>query len=329
MRSRLAKEDRPPQDTGLTAADGAAAGHAHEAGLPAASLIVPSRNRPEMLAHLVRSVLAGEAVPAEIIVVDQSADPHPTLPMMRSDRPCTVHYIWTREVGLSRARNRGIALAQFPLLAFSDDDMVASPTWWGELIRALVQAGTRSVVTGQVPPVDGGAGRFAPSTSLDERPAIYSGRLGVGRLFGGNMAMHREAVELLGGFDPRLGAGARFPAAEDNDFAYRLLEAGLQIVYVPGARLYHRAWRSERQYVPLRWSYGRGQGAYYAKHMALRDRYMLGCLARDLAQTLRRLAGRVRHHRQPRRAFGDAAYFLGVLLGAAEWLLTQRRHATR
>ena len=47
--------------------------------LPSTSLIIASRDRPELLADTVASVLKGDEVPAEIVIVDQSRVPHPTL----------------------------------------------------------------------------------------------------------------------------------------------------------------------------------------------------------------------------------------------------------
>src|SRR5205823_6583384 len=86
----------------------------------------------------------------------------------------------------------------------------------------------------------------------------------------------------VGDFDDDLGPGARFPASEDSDLGFRLLEAGYHIHYIPEAVLYHRAWRSNSDYLPLRWSYGVGRGAFYAKHLRLDDRYIMRRMIRDV-----------------------------------------------
>jgi GT2 family glycosyltransferase len=252
--------------------------------LPPASLILCSRNRPTLLADSVHSVLHGHEVPAELIIVDQSDVPHPTLGTHGTGRACAIHYLWTLSRGVSRARNVGMAAAHHDLLVFTDDDILASATWFGRLARALRDAPARSVVTGAVVPVEEDTpGRFAPSTKCDERPAVYEGRIGADVLFSGNMAFYRGAVEEVGGFDQHLGPGTAFPGAEDNDLCYRLLEAGYRILYVPEAVLYHRAWRAERDYLRLRWTYGKAQGAFFAKHMRVGDGYMLGRFCRSWA----------------------------------------------
>jgi GT2 family glycosyltransferase len=233
-----------------------------------------------------------------------------------------VRYLWSRSVGVSRARNLGIAAARQAVLAFIDDDVLAAPTWLERLVQALVAAGPGSVVTGQVRPTEAPApGAFAPSLKVDESGAVHAGRVGQDVLYSNNMALPRAALEAVGGFDSRLGPGARFSAAEDNDLGFRLLEAGYRIVYVPEAVAYHRAWRAQREYLPLLWRYGRGQGAYCAKHLSLRDRYMLGRLVRHTLRHAARGVGLAR--RQRFQACAEGVYVLGLLAGAAEWLLTE------
>lgn len=293
--------------------------------LPASSLILCSRNRPKLLFECVSSILQGEELPTELLIIDDSDSRHERLSSLTTARGCEVRYLWTHSVGLSRANNDGIALARYNVLVFTQDDVLVSPTWVGTIVRALVEAGQRSVVTGQVLPSEPEtSGAFAPSTTADLIPAVYEGRINKDVLFAQNMAMYRFVVEEVGYFDKSLGPGTPFPGAEDNDFGLRLLEAGYRISYVPQAVVYHRAWRSKSSYIPLHWNYGRGQGAYYAKYLSLQDRYMLQRMIRDilyhLCQPPRRL-----WRRQPHWILSDAVYVLGILSGATEWLWTQRR----
>jgi GT2 family glycosyltransferase len=286
-------------------------------------LIIPTRNRPDFLTDLVESILEGDNVPSEIVVVDQSDQPHPMLPTLTTDCQCEVRYLEVDTVGSGEARNVGIRAARHDILAFCDDDMLAEAEWYGSLISAVVEAGPGTVVTGRVPPAPAGEdGYFAPSTIVDEKSVIYEGRVYDDVLFTGNMAMHRSTLERVGMFDERLGPGARFPCSDDNDYGFRLLEAGYRIKYVPGATLYHLSWRGKHEYVPLYWRYGRGQGAYYAKHLDLRDRYMLGRLSSHIRSCLGSASRRI--FAEPRLALGDLAYALGTLAGALEWTLTQR-----
>lgn len=300
------------------------AGAFTQASLPATSLTICSRNRPILLLETVESVLQGDEVPTEIIIFDQSDTPHPTLETLEQDQTCKIRYLWTCSVGVGRARNAAISAAQHDILALTDDDMFVTPTWFGTLIRALLRAGPRSVVTGQVRSAEAEMpDAFAPSTKVEADPVVYEGRIGKDILFTGNMAMYRSAINDIGTFDERLGTGARFPAAYDNDFGFRLLEAGYRILYVPEAVVYHRAWRSERDYIRLRWCYGRGQGGFYAKHLSLRDPHMLQRLGSTIVNHTLRFP--IRLWCQRRIAYGDAIYVLGLLSGVSEWLMTQRK----
>ncbi len=289
-----------------------------------ASLIIASRDRPDLLADTVASVLQGEEVPAEMVIVDQSHSPHPTIGNLGASRECQVRYLWVQTAGLSRGRNTAITSARYDILAVIDDDMYVAPDWFTKLVQSLEKGGPRSVVSGQVRPYfpKGGMG-FVPSTKITETPAVYQGRVKKDVLLTGNMAMYRTAVEAVGLFDERLGPGAPFPSAEDSDFGFRLLEAGFCIRYVPEAIVYHRAWRTEDDYLPLRWSYGLGRGAFYAKHFDLRDRYMQQRMFADIRNHLLAFPFHLRQQRL--QAYGDLTLTWGILVGAARWLATERK----
>jgi GT2 family glycosyltransferase len=289
--------------------------------LPPTSLIICTRNRPELLCDTVNSILAGRVVPTELVIVDQSDSLHPPPPMPKTYRPCEIRHLPSRSIGLSRARNEGIAAARFEWLIFTDDDMLLDRDWFDTLMRTLVLAGPKAVVTGSVRPseseVEGG---FVPSATSNESAVIYEGRVAADVLFPANMAMHRSAFQSVGLFDERLGAGTRFPGAEDNDLCLRLLDAGYRIVYEPQAITYHRAWRSPREYVPMRWKYGLGQGAFFAKHFSWRDRFMI---RRAIASLWEHTSRNVRYafRRSRVQVLGDAVYILGILSGITQWLL--------
>ncbi len=137
------------------------------------------------------------------------------------------------------------------------------------------------------------------------------------------MAMYRSAARDIGGFDVRIGPGTAFPAAEDNDFGFRLLKAGYQIIYVPGAVIYHRSFREEKTFLPLRWNYRVGRGAFYAKYFSLKDTYLLRRMVRDVKTHILLFIFRFRTERV--KALGDAALAFGIIYGAIKWLMTQRR----
>ncbi len=292
--------------------------------LPPTTLIICSRNRPDLLLDSVRSILEGDEVPTEMIIIDQSDTLHETLSVLKTDRACELRYCWSQTIGLSRANNLGIAQAHYDLLVFTHDDVLVAADWFGTLARALIAAGPRSIITGQVRANDERPGGFQLTIKTDEQPAIYAGRLKEDVLFPLNMAMYRSALREVGVFDVRLGPGTPFPGAEDNDLGYRLLEAGYHIIYVPQAVVYHRAWRPAEGFRRLRWNYGLARGAFYAKYLSLRDRFILRRMLSDIRLHLVLFVRRLRSDR--RLAWGDAALTAGIIYGAIKWLLLLLKH---
>jgi glycosyltransferase involved in cell wall biosynthesis len=142
--------------------------------LPATSLIICTRNRPQLLSDTVDSVLAGHVVPTEIVIIDQSTQPHAILATLKPDRACAIHYVWSHSKGLSRSRNEGLATAHYEWIGILDDDMYIHPDWFGTLMRTLIAAGPKAVVTGQVRPSESKrqADSRPPRSKIRPRPFI-------------------------------------------------------------------------------------------------------------------------------------------------------------
>jgi len=314
-----------------TATQAPAAPPAASPPLPPTSLIIPSRGRPELLLATVQSILAGDEVPSELIVVDHSDNAQPALAALTTARDCRFRYEWSTERGVSRGRNQGIQLAQHEILVFVDDDVLVSRPWFGALVRALARSGPMNVVIGQIQPVAGETpDQFVPSAKTDQAPIVYAGRLDKDVLYTSNTALYRSALAQVGVFDERLGPGTGFNGSEDSDLGFRLLEAGYCIRYEPAALMFHRAWRGEADYLPTRWNYGVGRGAFYAKYFGSPDGHMRRRLRRDIQQHL--LAALYYLLSDRRRALGDVALASGLVVGAARWRLARKpggdtRHA--
>lgn len=281
-------------------------------GMAPISIVIPTRDRPASLLATVQSILAGAVLPAQIVVGDQSVRERAVLP---DGGAVEITHLKLDSVGLSRARNAAIAAARHDVLVFTDDDVLVEPDWLGRLVGALLAAPPRTVVTGRVLASQEEAGHV-PSVTHRTEHAIFTGRVFGDPLFPNNMAARRGAFEEIGLFDERLGAGADFPAAEDNDWGYRLLEAGYRIEFVPESVLHHLGARRGRELARLEWAYGRGQGAFYAKHMTWSDRHMLRRLRRNAAYRLRRMPPALRGDRV---ALRQTIYLAGLISGTLAW----------
>lgn len=103
---------------------------------PAVSVVVPTRDRPELLAQTIASVAAQDYDgPIECVVVHDGGDPPADDPVRVG--ACTVRHIRNmRTAGLAGARNTGILAAGAPYVAFCDDD----DTWQPLKLRRQIEA---------------------------------------------------------------------------------------------------------------------------------------------------------------------------------------------
>jgi glycosyltransferase involved in cell wall biosynthesis len=97
------------------------------AAVPEVSVVLPTHNRPRLLAMTLCSVLWQEGVDLEVVVVDDgsSVDVRAMVEGLGDARVRLVRH--ERPLGVSAARNRGVAEARGGWIAFLDDDDVWAP----------------------------------------------------------------------------------------------------------------------------------------------------------------------------------------------------------
>ena len=74
-----------------------------------------------------------------------------------------------------------------------------------------------------------------------------------------NMALHRAALERIGGFDERFAYGS------DVDFCWRAADAGFAVLMVTGADM-RTDWGGTRRQLRRAWRYGEARARLYRKH---------------------------------------------------------------
>ncbi|CAL9532387.1 hypothetical protein SUDANB121_04083 [Nocardiopsis dassonvillei] len=104
-------------------------------GWPEVTVVVPTRDRPELLRRTLRAI-SEQDYPGTIttIVVFDNDQPDPSLARSEGDRPVRV-VTNTLTPGLAGARNTGVLAAHTDLVAFCDDD----DTWMRGKLRAQVR----------------------------------------------------------------------------------------------------------------------------------------------------------------------------------------------
>ena len=184
---------------------------------PRVSAVVPTCDRPALLARALRSIAAQDTAPAEVIVVDDGSPLHAEAvrrSVGASQIPDIQLVTTARAAGPSGARNAGAARATGDLLAFLDDDDEWLPAYLTETTRLVVAHGLDVVLTDLQYRYDDGheqAGKSAPAgLVVDDFLTRNPG------LIGSNLVIRRALYHALGGFDDSLHA------AEDMDFGIRL-----------------------------------------------------------------------------------------------------------
>jgi glycosyltransferase involved in cell wall biosynthesis/GT2 family glycosyltransferase len=150
-------------------------------------------------------------------------------------------------LNVSFARNTGVRLAAGDIVAFIDDDAIATPTWLEELVRVFEAEGsTCGGVAGLV--VDENApGRPVQSmnntindlgepTTCRLVPSGFNHPDGSEFIYfmGANMAMRRDAILAAGGFDETY----LYPY-EDADLSVAIIKAGYRLFHHPRALVHH------------------------------------------------------------------------------------------
>ena len=215
------------------------------------SVVICTRDRPEQLAQCLRSLQQLSPTPNEILVIDNAPSSDATRFLM-AQFP-SVRYVLEPRPGLSVARNTGIHHANSEIIVFTDDDVEVHPDWLTRL-RSGFRDPQVMVVTGLMLPAEleteaqvafhrGATGFSWECRSLVFDHAYFAAMQPYGAPVwqigaGASMALRRKVVELVGGFDDRLGAGAA-GCSEDSEFWYRVLAAGYSCRYEPTAVIYH------------------------------------------------------------------------------------------
>ncbi len=167
------------------------------------SVVLPSRDRPELLQRSLTCALGQEGVELEVIVIDDGSAPAvaSAVTEMLDPRVRLVRRPVPR--GVASARNVGIASARHPYVAFLDDDDVWAPTKLAVQADALEASGAGFAYTGMVW-LDGDLrpyGEYHPCEPAAVREELRGANV-IGSPSG--VMVRTELVRSVGGFDERL-----------------------------------------------------------------------------------------------------------------------------
>ncbi|KAB1081131.1 glycosyltransferase family 2 protein [Methylobacterium soli] len=220
---------------------------------PAVSIVIPSRDRFDLISRVCRGLLHETHYPAiEIIIVDNGSTDAAVLDFYRTLRrdPRVQIIIEPAPFNFSAMVNRGAAAATGDILVLLNNDVaILEATWLDAMVRQAARPEIGAVGAkllygngtlqhaGVVVGLGGRAGHI-----LRRRPAGTPGRLGrlrvaheVSAVTAACLAVSRDKYEAVGGFDAEA-----FPIDfNDVDFCLRLGQAGYRTIWTPAATLAH------------------------------------------------------------------------------------------
>lgn len=289
---------------------------------PQISAIICTHNRDNYLGAAIDSLLAQEFANFEIIVVD-NASTDQTRQVVESRLPePKLQYVYESVVGLSVARNTGAKTAQAPILAYLDDDAVASPQWLQVFHDAYQQNEQLAVAGGKVtllwpegteapkwlsPALAGNLGAYdlGDSTIYINEPGLTPRGL--------NYSIRRSFLNEIGGFDPNLGrVGKRLLSNEELLMTQEALQRGWQIAYLPDALVAHNVApeRMRRSWF-LKRGWWQGISEYYREELS--GKVGPGQISRGGERLLRGLVKCVKNANNPPLRFENLVYAYGQL----------------
>jgi glycosyltransferase involved in cell wall biosynthesis len=207
------------------------------------------------LQQAIQSVQAQTMPPSEIILV---IDHNPALFALAHDIFSNVKVVENREeLGLSGARNTGVALSTGQVIAFIDEDAQAQPDWVEKLLLGYENS-----------QVIGVGGEVRPDWSVpapDWFPEEYNWVVGcsykglpelraaVRNPIGCNMSFKREALLYAKGFRSGVGRVGTLPVGcEETELTIRARQLNPNSIYLyePTAVVYHKVpkWRLSGRY---------------------------------------------------------------------------------
>lgn len=214
---------------------------------PEISVVIPTYNRPERCAALLRA-LAGQTLATsrfEVLAVDDCStdDTSDVLAGLTSSLPYRFRPLRTgSNSGPAAARNAGWRAAAAPVVAFMDDDCIPDPGWLESGLAFMQRHPTVGVAQGSTLAPDG--------VDVAKLQGWYLWRVittATPYFDACNIFYRREALDTTGGFDEEIawwsscGRPGAVPVAwgEDSAAGWAVVEAGWGRDFVAGAVVTH------------------------------------------------------------------------------------------
>jgi len=199
--------------------------------LPLVSIIIVTRNRFRDLCELIDSILAQTYKNYEIIVVDNDSDDQtPQIPHIYKARG--IRYFQAKEnLGCPGGRNYAVQKARGEYIFFLDDDATIDKKTIEKVVQRFQiekELGVIGIATVDYYFRDRVTTAFSPVILGEEERYYFN-------FSGGACCISKWVFDKVGMYQQNF-----FYGAEERDLSYRILSAGIRILYYPKVKLYHK-----------------------------------------------------------------------------------------
>ena len=300
---------------------------------PLISAIVCTHNREDYLSAAIDSLFEQDFYNYEVIVVDNaSSDRTRKIVEERLSNPL-LNYVYEDVIGLCVARNAGAKEARAPILAYLDDDAVASPQWLKTLYNAYQRNERLAIAGGKVTLLWPECIPSPPWLSSELAAKLGAYDLGDSLVYitsssltprGLNYSIRKSFMEEVGGFNVKLSrVGKHLLSHEELHMTELALQKGWQVAYLPEAVVAHniapeqlkRGWFLKRGWC-------QGMSECYCEQLTKRAGF--GQLSRGSKRLAGAIYQSIKQFRNPASCFDNLVYAysqLGYLSAALKGML--------
>ncbi|HEX5419142.1 MAG TPA: glycosyltransferase [Gammaproteobacteria bacterium] len=217
---------------------------------PKVSVVVCSYNGSRTIRDTLAGLEALDYPSYEVIVVDDGSTDATAQIAAEYD----VTLISTPNRGLAEARNTGWKRASGEIIAYIDDDAYPDVHWLRYLAYTFMTTGYGGVGGPNIAPAEDGPLADCVANAPGGPVHVLISDTEAEHIPGCNMAIRRDALESIGGFDPRYRA-----AGDDVDVCWRLQERGWKIGFHAAAMDWHHRRGSIKAYWRQQQGYGKAE----------------------------------------------------------------------
>lgn len=194
--------------------------------------ISESQKLQECISSIEKAYDYAKNIGVEILLVFQDMDENTSL-KIKYPELTTIDYI--KEKGLSLARNFAIKKSKGDYFVFLDDDAAVKENFLDTLLKNISSITAGAFCGKIIDPLN----NLLYSECFLSSESKYLNRFEFMYFMGSAHVLKKSAIERIGLYDERFGAGAQYPAAEESDMFFRLKHRGEKIAYLPELIFYH------------------------------------------------------------------------------------------